>query len=128
MGCPMKCIVVEDDPFWMAEVSNGLAAEDVEVFPATTGAEALKLLTQHPEAAMVIDIILPDQDGLEVLKEARAKRPDLRVLAISGGGRIGPDFYLRLADVFGADAVIEKPFTAEQLRAGWHKALAGKTT
>lgn len=124
----MKCIVVEDDPFWMAEVFNGLTTAGVEVFPATSGAEALMLLNRHPEAAMVIDIILPDHDGLEVMRAARAKKTDLRVLAISGGGRIGPAFYLKLADTFGADAVIEKPFTTEQLLEGWHKALAGKTT
>ncbi len=124
----MKCIVVEDDPFWMSEVTNGLTAEGVDVFPATSGTEGLKLLDIHPDAAMVIDIILPDQDGLEVLRDARAKQPDLRVLAISGGGRLGPTFYLKLADVFGADAVIEKPFTAEQLIVGWNQALAGKTT
>lgn len=123
----MKCIIVEDDPFWMAEVSNGLTAAGVEVFPATSGAEGLRLLDRHPDAAMVIDIILPDQDGLEVLRDARAKHPDLRVLAISGGGRIGPAFYLKLADTFGADAVVEKPFTTEQLLAGWHTALAVKT-
>ena len=123
---PIKCIVVEDDPFWMTEVSNGLSDHGVEVFAATSGAEALKLLDRHPDAAMVIDIILPDQDGLEVLRDARAKSPDLRVLAISGGGRLGPTFYLKLADAFGADAVTEKPFTAEQLIVGWNQALVGK--
>ncbi len=119
----MNCIVVEDDPFWMNEVSNGLTTQGVEVFPATSGAEALRLLDVHSDAAMVLDIILPDQDGLEVLRDARAKRPDLRVLAISGGGRLGPSFYLKLADAFGANAVIEKPFTAEQLISGWNQAL-----
>ncbi len=125
---PKKCIVVEDDPFWMSEVVNGLATEEVQIFKAPSATEGLRLLDQHPDAAMVIDIILPDQDGLEVLRDARAKCPDLRVLAISGGGRLGADFYLKLADAFGADAVIEKPFTAEQLVVGWRQALAGKKT
>lgn len=71
----MKCIVVEDDPFWMSEVCNALATEGVEVFPAQTAAEGLRLLDGHPDAAMVIDIILPDQDGLEILRDARANIP-----------------------------------------------------
>lgn len=119
----MKCIVLEDDPFWMSEVSDVLSAQGVEVLPATSGAQALQLLDQNPEAAMVIDIILPDQDGIEVLREARVRRPNLRVLAISGGGRLGPAFYLRLADAFGATAVIEKPFTAGQLVSAWNTAV-----
>lgn len=123
---PTKCIVVEDDPFWMSEVVNGLASEEVEIFRASRATDGLRLLDQHPEASMVIDIILPEQDGLELMRDARQKFPDLKVLAISGGGRLGADFYLKLADAFGADAVIEKPFTAEQLVAGWRQARAGK--
>lgn len=125
---PTKCIVVEDDPFWMSEVANGLASEKVEIFRASRATDGLRLLDQYPDAAMVIDIILPEQDGLELMRDAREKCPDLRVLAISGGGRLGADFYLKLADAFGADAVIEKPFTAHQLVVGWRQALAGKKT
>lgn len=120
----MKCIVVEDDPFWMKEIHEGMAAEPVDVLPATSGAQALELLRANPGAGMVLDIILPDQDGLEILRDARAIQPDLRVLAISGGGRLGADFYLKLAHSFGANVVIQKPFTAQQLVAGWREATA----
>ena len=120
----MKCIVVEDDAFWMKEICDGLGGERVDILPAQSGAEALRLLKANPGASMVLDIILPDQDGLEILRDARAIQPDLRVLAISGGGRLGADFYLQLARSLGADAVIEKPFTAEQLVTSWRQALA----
>lgn len=120
----MKCIVVEDDPFWMEEISAAMSAHGVEVLQATTAAEGVRLVSREPGSAMILDIILPDQDGLEVLRDVRAVRPDVRVLAISGGGRLGADFYLKLAQAFGADAIIEKPFTAAALVAAWDKVVA----
>jgi DNA-binding response OmpR family regulator len=115
----MECIVVEDDPFWMAEICDALASEAARIHQATSGAVALRLLADHPKAVMVLDVILPDQDGLEVLKAAREVAPDMRALVISGGGRLPASFYLQLADAFGADIVLEKPFTHGQLVARW---------
>lgn len=120
----MQCIVVEDDPFWRNEICAGLALNGVTALPAATAQEASAHLKQHPGAGMVLDIILPDRDGLEVLQEAREANPDVRVVAISGGGRLGPDFYLRLASVFGARVCLKKPFTTEDLVSGWRSAIA----
>lgn len=118
----MKCIVAEDDPFWSAEICQALTAEGVHAIAAPDGAEALRLLKRHPDSGLVLDIILPDRDGLEVLRDARSERPSVPVVAISGGGRLGGDFYLKLADAFGANAVIQKPFTPAQLVQAWKTA------
>lgn len=120
----MKCIVVEDDPFWMAEICSGLAENGITVFPAATAQEASRQIRAHPDAGLILDIILPDRDGLEILREAREANPDVRVLAISGGGRLGADFYLKLATTFGAKAGLQKPFTTDQLVRGWQEAIA----
>lgn len=120
----MKCIVVEDDPFWMAEICSGLKENGVVVLTASTAQEASRQLKAHPDAGMILDIILPDRDGLEVLREAREANPDVRVVAISGGGRLGADFYLKLATAFGARCVLQKPFTTDQLVRGWRDAIA----
>jgi CheY-like chemotaxis protein len=52
---------------------------------------------------------MPDMDGLELMVRLRKQQPDLKVIAISGGARIGPESYLKLADRLGADASIAKP-------------------
>jgi DNA-binding response OmpR family regulator len=124
-GRAMKCVVAEDDPFWSSEICATLGTHGIETFAAHDGAQALKLLRQNPGAGLVLDIILPDQDGLEVLRDARAEQPDVRVIAISGGGRLGADFYLKLAGAFGANVTIQKPFTALRLIEGWKTATSG---
>lgn len=114
-----KCIVVDDDPFWSAEISAALLSADVEVIHAGDGREALDMARRHPDASMVLDIILPEVDGVEVLQQLGAVAPDMAVLAVTGGGRLGAAFYLRLAQTFGAKGQLAKPFTQGQLVENW---------
>ena len=118
-----KCIVVDDDPFWFSEISAALLSVDVEVIHAADGREALAMARRHPDASMVLDIILPEVDGVEVLRQLGAIAPNMSVIAVTGGGRIGASFYLRLAETFGATAQLAKPFTQGQLVDNW-KGLA----
>lgn len=114
-----KCIVVEDDPFWSSEISAALLSADVEVILAVDGRQALAMARLHPDASMVLDMILPDIDGVEVLQQLGAIAPDMAVLAVTGGGRLGAAFYMRLARSFGAKVQLAKPFTQGQLVENW---------
>ena len=114
-----KCIVVEDDPFWSSEISAALLSADVEVLHALDGRQALDMARRHPDASMVLDIILPEVDGVEVLLQLGAIAPNMSVLAVTGGGRLGPAFYLKLAETFGAKVRLAKPFTQDQLVKNW---------
>jgi DNA-binding response OmpR family regulator len=59
---------------------------------------------------------MPEQEGIETIREARRRYPSIRILAISGGGAGGPEIQLlRFAQSFGADRALPKPFTATQL-------------
>lgn len=114
-----KCIVVEDDPFWSSEISAALLSADVEVLHASDGRQALDMARRHPDASMVLDIILPEVDGVEVLLQLGAIAPNMSVLAVTGGGRLGPAFYMKLAETFGAKVQLAKPFTQGQLVENW---------
>ena len=110
-------IVVEDDPFWLSEFARTLAGDDVRLHCVRTAEEGLALFRRRPGAVVVSDIVLPGKDGLMLLCEVRALRDDARFIAVSGGGRLGPDFYLDLAAGLGANAALAKPVNAEALRA-----------
>ncbi|HAJ04170.1 MAG: hypothetical protein CL683_07315 [Brevundimonas sp.] len=114
-----KCIVVEDDPFWSAEISAALSHANVQILNAQDGRQALDLASRYPDASMVLDLILPEVDGVEVLQKLSEVAPLMRVLAVTGGGRLGAGFYLKLASTFGAKAQLAKPFTAQQLIDNW---------
>lgn len=114
-----KCIVVDDDPFWAAEIGTALSGASIEVLYASDGRQALTMAGLHPDASMVLDIILPEMDGLAVLQQLHRVAPDMPVLAVTAGGRLGADFNLKLAQKFGARGRLAKPFTAEQLIDHW---------
>jgi CheY-like chemotaxis protein len=69
----------------------------------------------------VTDIIMPEREGLETLKAIRAEAPGTKIVAMSGGGRIGPDAFLHLAARLGADATVTKPFRPSELAAVIHR-------
>jgi DNA-binding response OmpR family regulator len=89
------------------------AAPDGEAGLAHFMAEAAELV--------VTDIIMPNREGIETIVELRKASPTVKVIAISGGYRIGPDDFLQLARHVGADGALAKPFRLAEL-----VALAGK--
>jgi CheY-like chemotaxis protein len=64
---------------------------------------------------VVTDIVMPEREGLETIMAIKSARPDVPILAISGGGRIGAPPFLDLARRLGADDVLAKPFRTAQL-------------
>jgi len=61
---------------------------------------------------------MPQKEGLEIILELRQKHPELKIIAISGGGRVGPDGYLPGAKLFGADMVFQKPLIQKEFMLG----------
>ena len=82
---------------------------------AANGDQALAQLKQRRFAAVVIDIIMPEREGIETILEMRKHWPETFIIAMSGGGRIGPEDFLKLALMVGADRTLKKPFTPTQL-------------
>ena len=100
------------DLFERALVAAGIAFDG-----AADGNKALVKLGQRRYDALVIDIIMPDREGVETIMEVRKQWPETFIIAISGGGRIGPADFLQLAEMVGADRTLTKPFTPTQLLA-----------
>lgn len=112
----MRVCAIDDDPLMLRELTTMLAGLGFEVVSARGVDEALERMTlQHCEAA-VVDILMPDRDGLNFIMDVRKIRPDLRIVAISGGGRLGAGAVLRMAAGLGADATLMKPFSASELK------------
>jgi CheY-like chemotaxis protein len=105
-----RILVVDDEPLVRKSIKHILTSQGHEVLEAENGrsGEALAL-QEHPEV-IVIDIVMPEQEGLATIISLHRKRPDIRVLAISGGGQRRYPEFLRIAKEFGADATLAKPF------------------
>jgi YesN/AraC family two-component response regulator len=60
---------------------------------------------------------MPEKDGMQMISEVRKNFPEVRIVAMSGGGHVPRDQYLKIAKGLGAHAVLEKPFSNQQLLA-----------
>lgn len=117
-------VVVDDDPTIQMIAAELLRQGDHAVVAATDGDEALRVLAAMKADLVVMDMLMPNKDGLETIIEARGLYPDLRILAISSGGRIGVGDLLRMARLFGADETYVKPLRLDTFTATVDRMLA----
>ena len=110
----MKLLVVEDEAQIAAFLEKGLTAHGYDVEWASTGAEGLKLGMAPDVALVILDLRLPDLDGLEVLAGLRERGAVVPVLIVSARGEV--DDRVRGLDL-GADDYLPKPFAFEELLA-----------
>lgn len=111
-------LIIDDNEALRTVIRMTLESVGHTVVDAGDGRQGMRLLASHQPDLLITDILMPTKEGLETIREARAARPTLSIMAISGGGAgpmNGADL-LEFARQFGADAVLEKPFRAAELR------------
>ncbi len=111
-GSPLRVLVVDDEVNIAELVSMALRYEGFEVTAAYTGAKAVAAAKSTSPDAVVLDLMLPDFDGLEVLRRMRAADPDLPVLFLTARDAVED----RVAGLTaGGDDYVTKPFSLEEL-------------
>lgn len=100
-----------------------LERDSHDVITAENGTQALQYVKEQLIDAVILDIIMPEKEGFETITELRRDYPNLKIIAISGGGSIGATNYLKLAKTLGAHLAIEKPVGMQELKAAIHQLL-----
>ena len=108
-----KVLVVEDEQNISNFISTVLTANGFDVLMAQTGAEAISMITSHCPDLIILDLGLPDMDGMNILKEVRSWS-NLPIIVVSA--RTHESDKVTALD-FGADDYIEKPFGTSELLA-----------
>jgi DNA-binding response OmpR family regulator len=112
-----RILVVDDDDEQIRIMLDiALTRDSHGVVTAQNGAVASIRQNERPADIVTMDIIMPEKEGFETIIEFRRNCPEAKIIAISGGGHLGPDQYLRLAKTMGADFVFEKPLPLAELR------------
>lgn len=93
-----------------------LTGMDYQVMTAASVDQGLKIVRSWPADVVVLDILMPDRDGLDFIMATR-DLPGLRIVAVTGGGSLGPSLILKMAAGLGAHATLAKPVTASSLQA-----------
>ena len=120
MAEPPVVLLVDDDARIRKTVGTGLTLEGFEVVPASGGRAALEAVERIDPAVMLLDMTMPDLDGLEVLRRLRAAGHDLPVCVLSARDEIGDRVDGLEA---GADDYVVKPFALEEVVARLHALL-----
>lgn len=124
----IRILLVDDDDLSRTTVHQMLERAGHQVRSTGSGREALTLYRADPVELVVTDLIMPDTDGLELIQELRKLNAAVRILAISGGGRVNANEYLTVARRFGASGILAKPFSNQELREAVTAALGTPPT
>lgn len=108
-------LIVEDDKDLREMLKISLSKRKYTVLEASNGKEAILRFKPGITDLVITDLLMPDEDGLKVIMKIKQIKPEVKIIAISGGGKAGPGNYLNIARALGADMVLPKPFSVNDL-------------
>jgi len=122
-----RILVIDDELFVLEALKRVLGSTAVAVIGASNADAGLTAMRESPVDLVIVDVILPGMDGVEAIKIMRRDFPDVRIIAISGGGNFGlnsylpeaisTNAYLAACKAAGANGTLAKPFETAELRA-----------
>lgn len=110
-----KILIVDDDRYVHELFKKLLVKHNFTTVHADNGKEAKQILVNESVDLVITDVLMPEEDGLDVIFYLKSEKPEIPIFAMSGGGRIKPKKYLDIARKLGAKEVIEKPFSLESV-------------
>ena len=111
----MNILLIDDEPLVRKTMRVALERAGHQVVEAANGRIGGDLFDRGDFDLVISDILMPEQEGIETIRKMRSARPDVRILAISGGGRGKSTGYLWMAADLGANEVLQKPFGPTEL-------------
>ena len=111
-----RILLIDDDSTLRRALRIALERSGYIVVEAANGKEGLTAFASQAADLVVTDLIMPEVEGVETIRELRKVSAGVPIIAISGGGRGSAEDYLHYARLFGASRVFEKPFDIDTLR------------
>ena len=108
-------LVIDDEQPVRAVLRQMLEKAGYRVEEAPDGTVGMDLLRNHPIDLLITDLFMPHKEGIETIVEVRKYFPQVKIIAISGGGRTGKLDFLPMAESFGALRTLAKPFERTEL-------------
>ena len=117
-------LLVDDDSGFRESVRDILDIGGYQVIEAEDGKEALPIIEKEKLDLVITDILMPEIEGIELYTKIEKIRPDLKIIGMSGGGRLGTaeDIKHCVSHIF--ETMLSKPFTKENLMTEVVAALA----
>jgi len=119
-----RILVVDDEEDVRHSIRFALESAGYDIFEAQNGIEADEQLAENVFDLVITDMIMPEKEGFELIRDINQNYPDVKIIAITGGGAkkdlkgeviMGKDDILGFVEKFGADATLQKPFKLAEL-------------
>ena len=108
-------IVIDDEEMVRATFRDLLEGRGYDVTEAADGDQGIKAFEARPAEVVITDILMPNKEGIETILELRRTKPDVKIIAVSGGGSTQHADFLDMAKKLGADRVFAKPVDLNEL-------------
>jgi DNA-binding response OmpR family regulator len=118
-----RILIIDDNDQVRSLLREMLELGHYTVIEAPNGDIGARLFRQQPADLVITDIFMPEKEGLETIRELRRDFPDVKIIAISGGGSRGDLGYLPTAKKLGAHRTFIKPFEMDELLSAVHELL-----
>lgn len=110
-----KILVIEDNAVVRNTMMRILQSAGYDVVIANDGLQGVAAFRREQPDLVISDIIMPEQEGIATIRQILGENPGTKIIAISGGGRIGNTDFLQIAKRMGASDALPKPFDPEEL-------------
>lgn len=112
---PATILIIEDDPSLRDSLQRTLRKQSYTILQAAEGGEGMMLLGTHAIDVVLVDIFMPGKEGIETIRQIRRSHPQVKIIAMSGGGERMYIDVLRVAKSCGCHLTLDKPFSEETL-------------
>jgi YesN/AraC family two-component response regulator len=110
-----RILIIDDEPQIRSMLKLMLERDGYEVVEAPDGVEGINVYRQNPADLIITDLIMPNKDGIGMIIELKKEFPDVKIIAMSGGGLNKPEGYLKGAQKLGAARTLTKPIDREEM-------------
>ena len=110
-----RVLVIDDESQIRSMLRMMLERAGHEVEEAPDGIEGIRIYRNNPVDLIISDLIMPNKDGIGMIIELKKEFPDVKIIAMSGGGLNKPEGYLEGAKKLGAQRTLTKPIDRDEL-------------
>ena len=110
-----RILIIDDEDQIRSMLRLMLERAGYEVVEASDGIDGIRLYRQNPTDLIITDLIMPNKDGIGMIIDLKKEFPEVKIIAMSGGGLNKPDGYLQGAKKLGAAFTLTKPIDREKM-------------
>ncbi len=110
-----RILIIDDEPQIRSMLRLMLERAGYEVVEASDGIDGIRIYRQNPTDLIITDLIMPNKDGIGMIIDLKKEFPEVRIIAMSGGGLNKPEGYLQGAKKLGATYTLTKPIDREEM-------------